>query len=74
MTMLNATFASLNAFPMVRGNRSVERRSCNTIDDFRAQAAECQELANYWGGEAKRQYAELARQWLEIAELAGRRR
>lgn len=74
MTTLNATFAFLNAFTTVRGNRSVERHSCNTIDDFRAQAAECQELASHWGGEVKRQYAELARQWLEIAELASRRR
>jgi hypothetical protein len=74
MTILNVTSASLNAFTMVRGNRPVECHSCNTIDDFRAQAAECQKLANYWGGEAKRQYAELARQWLEIAELASRRR
>jgi hypothetical protein len=73
MTMLNATFAPLNAFT-VWGDRSVERRFWKMTDDFRAQAAECQEIANHWGGEAKRQYEELARQWLEIAELVDRRR
>jgi hypothetical protein len=36
--------------------------------EFRAHAAECQELARLWREEGRRQYEELARQWLELAE------
>jgi hypothetical protein len=43
-------------------------------EEFRVQAAECRELANRWGDEGNRQYEELARQWLELGELADRRR
>jgi hypothetical protein len=73
MTMLNAAFAPLT-FTMERGKRSVDCRFFDMIEGFRGQAVECKELANRWGGEAKRQYEELARQWLEVAELAERRR
>jgi hypothetical protein len=74
MTTLNATFTPVHAFTMVWGNPPVEARFCDMAEEFRAWAAECQELANHWGDEGKRQYAELARQWLELAELADRRR
>jgi hypothetical protein len=37
-------------------------------EEFRANAAKCQELANCWRDEGKRQYGELARQWLQLAE------
>jgi hypothetical protein len=39
-------------------------------EEFRAHAAECQRLANYWCEEGKRQYEALARQWLKLAECA----
>ncbi len=74
MRMMNAAFVSLNAFAMVRENRPVERPLFDLTAEFRAQAAECQELANRWDDECKRQYEKLARQWLEIAELVDRRR
>jgi hypothetical protein len=36
---------------------------------FLADAAECRQLfANRWHEESKRQYEELAHQWLELAE------
>jgi hypothetical protein len=74
MTTWNATFTPLNAFTTVWGKRSVERRFCDLAEEFRVQAAECRELANRWGDEGRRQYEELAHQWLELAELADRRR
>jgi hypothetical protein len=37
-------------------------------DDYRARAADCQEVANRWSGLIKDQYEELARQWRELAE------
>jgi hypothetical protein len=58
---------------MVRGNRAVGRQVFDVTEEFRAHAAECQELANRWHDEAKRQYEELARQWLKLAELAAGR-
>jgi hypothetical protein len=72
MTISNATFAPLT-FTMERGNRSIDCGFFDMIEGFRGQAVECEQLANRWGGEAKRQYEELARQWLEVAELAERR-
>jgi hypothetical protein len=39
-------------------------------EEFRAQAAECLELANRWRDEGKRQYEALAHQWLKLAEQA----
>ncbi len=39
-------------------------------EDCRAQAAECREIAGRWPGLVKRQYEELARQWLVVAEQA----
>jgi hypothetical protein len=39
-------------------------------DEFRAHASECQKLADFFGGLIRRQYEELARQWLELAERA----
>jgi hypothetical protein len=39
--------------------------------DYRAQAADCQQVANRWPDDLlKRQYEELARQWLVLAEHA----
>jgi hypothetical protein len=39
-------------------------------ENFRAQAAECQEIAKRCGDELRRQYEQLAQQWLELAERA----
>ena len=37
-------------------------------EEFRAQAEECRKLAALVSGRMKRQYEELARQWLGLAE------
>jgi hypothetical protein len=37
-------------------------------EEFRAQAAECEELAKRYGGLIKQQYERLAGQWLFLAE------
>jgi hypothetical protein len=37
-------------------------------DEFRTNALECQKQANFFGGLIRRQYEDLARQWLELAE------
>jgi hypothetical protein len=43
--------------------------TCNRDhEEFRANAAECEELARWWGGPIKHQYEHLARQWLFLAE------
>ena len=42
-------------------------------DEFRAHASECQKLADFFGGLIRRQYEELARQWLELAERTDER-
>jgi hypothetical protein len=43
-------------------------------EEFRAQAAECQQVANLWPDDlVKEQYEELARQWRVLAEQAERR-
>jgi hypothetical protein len=43
-------------------------------EEFRARAAECSELARrVRDPEIKRQYEEMARQWLELAEQTERR-
>jgi hypothetical protein len=42
-------------------------------EEYRAQAAECLELANRWRDEGKRQYEALAQQWLRLAEQAAGR-
>jgi hypothetical protein len=39
-------------------------------EDYRAQAAECREIAGRWSGPVRHQYEELARQWLVVAKLA----
>jgi hypothetical protein len=39
-------------------------------EEFRAHAAECEELAKQYGGLIKEQYEQLAGQWLFLAELA----
>ena len=39
-------------------------------EEFCAQAAECQKLANHSPGLIKEQYEQLARQWLFLAERA----
>jgi hypothetical protein len=43
-------------------------------EDSRANAAECQEIATYWPDLLKRQYEDLARQWLLLAEQSERNR
>jgi hypothetical protein len=37
-------------------------------EEFRAHAAECEDLAKWYGGPIKHQYEQLARQWLFLAE------
>jgi hypothetical protein len=39
--------------------------------DYRAHAAECQEIADGWSGLVREQYEQLARQWLILAANAG---
>jgi hypothetical protein len=39
-------------------------------EEFRAQVAECQKLADHSPGLIKEQYEQLARQWLFLAERA----
>jgi len=39
---------------------------------YRARAAECQQVAERSSGLIKRQYEDLARQWLTVAEQAER--
>jgi hypothetical protein len=41
-------------------------------DEFRAQASQCQRLANQFDGLIRCQYEALARQWLTLAEQAER--
>jgi hypothetical protein len=48
-------------------------RFLDVTEEFQARAAECQRLANRSGGEGKRQYEELARQWRELAALVSSR-
>jgi len=42
-------------------------------EGYRARAAECQQVADRWSGLIKRQYEDLARLWLTVAELAERK-
>ena len=42
-------------------------------EEYRARAAECHRLADRWSGLIKRQYEDLARVWLTVAELAERK-
>ena len=69
MTIMDASFASANPSTRVQGNCLLGRRFLDVTEEFQARAAECQHLANRWGGEGKRQYEELARQWRELAAL-----
>ena len=46
------------------------RQFLNLAEQFRGHAAECECLASHWREEGKRQYEELARQWLKLAECA----
>ena len=73
VTIMDASFAPANPSTRVQGNCLLGRRFLDETEEFRARAAECQHLANCWGGEGKRQYEELARQWRELAELVSSR-
>jgi hypothetical protein len=42
-------------------------------EGYRARAAQCQQVADRWSGLIKRQYEDLARQWLAVAEQAERK-
>jgi hypothetical protein len=42
-------------------------------EGYRARAAQCQRSAERWSGLIKRQYEDLARLWLTVAELAERK-
>jgi hypothetical protein len=57
----------------VRHQATEECRMQSRSEEFRAHATECRELASrIRDPEVKRQYEELARQWLELAELTER--
>jgi hypothetical protein len=62
MPITDASFAPANPSAWV-----------DVTEEFQARAAECQHLANRSGGEGKRQYEELARQWRELAALVSSR-
>jgi hypothetical protein len=53
------------------GSPPTQRKSQS--ERYRARAAECQRLADRWSGLIKRQYEDLARVWLTVAELAERK-
>jgi len=72
--MTIATFIPQPGFAWRCGSRLVEGQFCDAPEEFRACAAECQKIATHWGGEGRRQYEELARQWLLLARLAEQRR
>jgi uncharacterized protein YukE len=57
----------------MQDNCLLARRFLGVTEEFQARAAECQHLANHWGGEGKRQYEDLARQWRELAVLVSSR-
>src|SRR5262249_652097 len=42
-------------------------------EGYRARAAQCQQAADRWSGLIKRQYEDLARLWLMVAELTERK-
>jgi hypothetical protein len=44
----------------------------SNAEEYRAQASECKEIAERWSDPIKRQYEELARQWLIVADQAAR--
>jgi hypothetical protein len=44
----------------------------SNAEHFRAHASECMGIAERWSDPIKRQYEELARQWLVLAEHAAR--
>jgi hypothetical protein len=62
-TMVKTRSSDMNTLITARERR---KRS----EDCRAQAAECRAIAGRWPGLVKRQYLELARQWLVVARLA----
>jgi hypothetical protein len=65
MSTTDASFVPVNPYARVQG--------IDVTEEFQARAAECQHLANRSGGEGKRQYEELARQWRELAALVSSR-
>ena len=69
----SAIFIPLPGFTWVSGGRSVEVQFCDKGEEFRNCAEECQEIANRWEGELRRQYEDLSRQWLVLARLADQR-
>ena len=71
---LDTRFAPPSLLAMMFDNRPAGRRVVDLTEEFRANAAECQELANRWAGEGRQQYEELAREWRELAERLDERR
>jgi hypothetical protein len=66
-------FVPPSLLAMMFDNRTAGSR-VDLTEEFRANAAECRELANRWAGEGKQQYEELAREWRELAERLDDRR
>jgi hypothetical protein len=60
MRLITARKQGENPSPVVRA----------TSEQFRAHAAECNQIAEHHSGSIKEQYEALARQWLVVAEQA----
>jgi hypothetical protein len=59
----------------VGATAEIEASPQSRSQSYRAMAAECQVLANRWPDDlVRQQYAELARQWRDLAEHAEGRR
>jgi hypothetical protein len=56
------------------GDRAQPMASRSRAEQYRVQAAQCQEIAGRSLDHLKHQYEELARQWLALAEQAEKRR
>jgi hypothetical protein len=70
---MSATFIPVPGFALVCGGQSIERQYCDMGKEFRACAAQCEEIAPDGDGERRRQYKELARVWMVLATLASQR-
>ena len=69
MTTLTTTFGQRKFANVVAATLFTTGQSRS--DEYLAQAAECQGIADGWSDLVKQQYEALARQWLMLAEQAG---
>jgi hypothetical protein len=56
--------------PIARHQKNEGCHMQSRSNEFRAQAAECQEIANRFRDLIKLQYEELSQQWLKLAQQA----